>query len=581
MALRSPSWQPVVLGLLVLMCAGPPAHSQQPPAGPDPDRIIAEVQRLGGRIERDENRQGKPIIGIDLKGRDLDDSGLAAFRGLTGLRELNLRGTLITDAGLVHLQGLQSLESLDLSETRITDAGLEQLAHLENLSELAIENTAVGDPGLSHLVTLRKLSRVSTTGTLVTKAGAAALRKHLPELDVTFGSPREITRAPDGRMVEVFYGTNRKPTSNRPAPGLLGSYYGLGRGELRYGKCRVSIPEIHKIGVIERPWSIGTFRLPEDPTRHVILRSIDPADRDDFFVKLKRAVASAKATGEAKEAFVFVHGYNVSFEDAAFRTAQMAFDLEFDGPAIMFSWPSQCRLEAYLADVDIATLSAEPIKEFLKGVAKESGARKIHLIAHSMGNLAMTRALARLVQERNVAGLPEFDQILLTAPDVDAEVFQEEIAPHFLKSGRRVTLYASTNDWALVGSSSLRYGRVRLGEDIRRAVGLSGVEAIDASSVDTSLLGHSYFGERPAVISDIQAVIRGEPRERRKLVRWGPDRQFWGFNSLPPGAAPSPRSVPTWAIGLGITVPTAVIFFVLGRLSKWRARTCRRDSVAP
>ena len=186
----------------------------------------------------------------------------------------------------------------------------------------------------------------------------------------------------------------------------------------------------------------------------------------------------------------------------------------------------------------------------------------------------MTRALARLVEERGDAGEPEFDQILLTAPDVDAEVFQEEIAPQLRRSGRRVTLYTSTNDWALVASSSLRYGRVRLGEDIKRASDLMGIEAVDASAVDTSLLGHSYFGERPVVIRDIVEVFGGKPRERRKLVRWGPNRQYWAFEGLAPGAAPPPeRSVPTLAIPLTLIILTAVVFFLLGRLSIRRPRS--------
>jgi esterase/lipase superfamily enzyme len=374
-------------------------------------------------------------------------------------------------------------------------------------------------------------------------------------------TPRNVgpTAAPEplqGHMVKVFYGTNREPTVDGPDPTRLGTFFGTGRGELRYGTCQISIPEGHQSGVIERPWSLGPIRLPEDPRRHVILRSIDPATRDGFFKMLRAATVPTQPGGEGKEAFVFVHGYNVSFENAAYRTAQMAFDLEFNGPAIMFSWPSQGLVEAYLTDETLASVSAKLVKEFLKGVAKESGAKKIHLIGD--------------------AGGPEFDQILLTAPDVDAEVFQEEIAPHFLRSGRRVTLYASTNDWALVASSSLRSGRLRLGENIQKAIGLTGVDSIDASSVDTSLLGHSYFGDKPVVIRDIQAVLRGEPRERRKLIRWGPERQYWAFNGLPPGAVPMERSISPWAIALGVMVPVAILSFLLGRLSKRRARDPQR-----
>jgi esterase/lipase superfamily enzyme len=51
-----------------------------------------------------------------------------------------------------------------------------------------------------------------------------------------------------------------------------------------------------------------------------------------------------------KSAFIFVHGYNVTFEDAARRTAQMSYDLSFDGAPVFYSWPSQGSLGDYLKD---------------------------------------------------------------------------------------------------------------------------------------------------------------------------------------------------------------------------------------
>lgn len=237
----------------------------------------------------------------------------------------------------------------------------------------------------------------------------------------------------------------------------------------------------------------------------------------------------------------------------------------------------QQELPQAVEGLTLVELGVNSPPEFLKGIAQESGARRVHLIAHSMGNLVMTQALAQLVEDRDETGMPEFDQILLTAPDIDAGLFQNRIAPLLLKSGRRLTLYASTNDWALVASNSFRLGEVRLGEDIPRAVGLAGIEAVDASSIDTSFLGHSYFGEKPDVIRDIAAVFRGEPRERRKLFRWGPSREYWAFNALPPGASlPTPRTVPPWAIALGATAPTAIVSFLLGRYSRRRGRSVGR-----
>ncbi len=35
-----------------------------------------------------------------------------------------------------------------------------------------------------------------------------------------------------------------------------------------------------------------------------------------------------------------MHGYNTSFDNALYRTAQIAYDLDFDGATFLYSWPS-------------------------------------------------------------------------------------------------------------------------------------------------------------------------------------------------------------------------------------------------
>jgi len=76
----------------------------------------------------------------------------------------------------------------------------------------------------------------------------------------------------------------------------------------------------------------------------------------------------------------------------------------------------------------------------------------------------------------------------------------------------RLTLYASSLDKALVASRKIhRYARAGdAGDDI---VIVEGLDSIDASAVDTSLLGHSYFGDNRSVISDIYNLLRspGQP----------------------------------------------------------------------
>jgi esterase/lipase superfamily enzyme len=62
---------------------------------------------------------------------------------------------------------------------------------------------------------------------------------------------------------------------------------------------------------------------------------------------------------------VFTHGYNVSFEEAARRAAQLAFDLNFRGRVVLFSWPSCGSLLGYGADEERALLSAHTFRGFL------------------------------------------------------------------------------------------------------------------------------------------------------------------------------------------------------------------------
>ena len=47
---------------------------------------------------------------------------------------------------------------------------------------------------------------------------------------------------------------------------------------------------------------------------------------------------------------MFIHGFNVSFADAAIRAAQLSCDLSIAGVMAFYSWPSQGTLAGYAAD---------------------------------------------------------------------------------------------------------------------------------------------------------------------------------------------------------------------------------------
>lgn len=299
----------------------------------------------------------------------------------------------------------------------------------------------------------------------------------------------------------------------------LGQYWSLGTGpgfgpnrdsthKIHYGTCQVSIPPNHQSGELERSaWK------PENEQEHVVLKSTEVLRDQAFFEAVRARLASLPST--KKSCFVFIHGFNVDFASAARRTAQIHYDLQFEGVPIFFSWPSQGNIRHYFYDQRENKDSREHIKNFLLDIAEKVNADRIHVIAHSMGADATSHAIADMGEKGQI-----FDQIILAAPDIDREVFREQLAPKLTKNANRTTLYCSKNDLALIVSKSFNSG-TRAGDSSQGALVLQDVDTVDASEVDTDLLGHSYYGDCKPLLKDVHELIQSSlsPKERH-LLPW-------------------------------------------------------------
>jgi esterase/lipase superfamily enzyme len=257
----------------------------------------------------------------------------------------------------------------------------------------------------------------------------------------------------------------------------------------------------------------------------VLLKAVI-ASKDQFFSDLVARVHQSSASS----AFVFVHGYNVTFEDAARRTAQIAYDLGFDGAPTFYSWPSRGSTAAYTVDEQNIEWAQANLKGFLDDFFARSDAQSVYLIAHSMGNRALTRAVASLMSNKP-ALQGRLRELILTAPDIDADVFKRDIAPALAATGRPVTLYASSKDLALIASKKV-HGYARAGDSGQGLVVVPGIETVDATWVDTSLVGHFYFAEARSVLSDLFYLIReGKRADQRFGLRpvEVPAGRYWEF----------------------------------------------------
>jgi len=128
----------LLLPLACLVCT-----AELSPAGEETTPIsqaaaVAEIKKLGGTVQFDENGPGRPVVSVSVGQRAVTDDWLQNLKGLTSLQRLDLSHSQVTDAGLAHLKGLTELQMLILPPTRVTDAGLEQLQGLTNLQALSL-----------------------------------------------------------------------------------------------------------------------------------------------------------------------------------------------------------------------------------------------------------------------------------------------------------------------------------------------------------------------------------------------------------------------------------------------------------
>lgn len=310
------------------------------------------------------------------------------------------------------------------------------------------------------------------------------------------------------REVDVFYATDRARTGD-PRPSR---FYGGERGTLELGVAQVTIPNTHTAGAIEAP-SIWRLEFGPNPAKHVVLKSVTPVKDEVFWTQMNDKMGEIEKT----DALVFIHGFNVRFDAAAKRAAQLAHDMNFPGVPILYSWPSRGKTMGYIPDTAVVRLSGRRLSRFLDDLVEKSGATNIHIVAHSMGNRALTDALELLALRRDIeAGDdPVFGQILFAAPDVDAELFSE-MMPVIRPLARRLTLYASDQDWALVTSKQLHGNAPRAGQGGEDLIARPEFDSVDMSELGEDMLAHSYFADDSSALADMVALFwRNAPPNRR------------------------------------------------------------------
>ncbi|MEN9665764.1 MAG: hypothetical protein RLZZ326_2127 [Planctomycetota bacterium] len=310
-----------------------------------------------------------------------------------------------------------------------------------------------------------------------------------------------------GRVFPVWFGTNREP---------LGDGFGNKRaGKTTLGVAEVYVPEAHRFGEVGTSWwtKLRRLDLRDDTLRVQRIHSLDVAA---FFAQVDAAVKAARNPDGPPQALVFIHGFNVSFEEAAVRAAQLGVDLDVSGATAFFSWPSRGSVAAYTADEATIDASERAIADFLTDFGRRCGAERVDVIAHSMGNRGLLRSLQRIAADAERRSEVKFGQIILAAPDVDRDLFLDlaHLYPEFCD---RCTLYASNRDFAVHASSWVHWGH-RAGYFQPYTV-TAGVDTIAVPNFNVDLLGHGYFAAAERLLHDMFTILRhASPPGRRQGI---------------------------------------------------------------
>jgi esterase/lipase superfamily enzyme len=212
------------------------------------------------------------------------------------------------------------------------------------------------------------------------------------------------------------------------------------------------------------------------------------------------------------DVLLFVHGFNYSFDESLEIALRLVERTGIKAMPVAYSWPSQGRMSAYGSDYDRNEWTIDHLQSFITElVAALPRGAVLHIVAHSMGNRAVLWALARL-------HLPEqrLGQLIMIAPDVDAEIFADLVA----RSGpfQRRTLYVSRHDLALRTSGWLRSSTPRAGDARKQFVVIKEMDTVDASPLKASVAGHSVYYYSQVLYDDIGAVLRDQPPPARNLT---------------------------------------------------------------
>ena len=352
----------------------------------------------------------------------------------------------------------------------------------------ALQRSCEWTKRVGHRTCLARRHRAFLVGAVLLLAACSAR----PASDVL----QPVDRAPSfTEKVDIMVATTRAVGDERHP------FVATGRAaDLNYGSHTVSIPTHHTLGQIEWP-----NQSPPDPAYHFLTTERKLLDQTAYHRALRQRVSQSGAG--AGRVLIFVHGYNMRYQEAVYWLAQIAHDAHYEGVPVLFAWPSQGQAPLYIADRESANYSRDYFEAALREIAAEPAVRHIDILAHSMGAWLLVETLRQARMKGDVDFNGKLANVVLAAPDIDVNVFRTQLDV-IGRLPQPMTIVVSGNDSVLALSSVLNGGMDRVGlveaSDARAlaAVERYNLRVIDITAVhDGESLEHNKFAHSAKVIA--------------------------------------------------------------------------------
>lgn len=267
--------------------------------------------------------------------------------------------------------------------------------------------------------------------------------------------------------------------------------------------------------------------------------------------KFRSMMHEAVQASPKKSILVVVWGFRDWFQSAALKTAYTAYALDINTPVLLFDWPGNQGegTRGYRASQEVANQSGPDLGRTLAAIVKDTGAENVWLMGSSLGCQTICEGLSWLSQQPDLFhGKPKLAHVILSAPDVLAETFDDKFSQRIQKLSKNLTAYVSSNDRALLMSHWVNSGR-RLGRKAQVLVppenrdgqyefeealellelqekGAREISIVDATPINMTRNLHHFFTDSPGFFDDLyQRLLQPDDIVSRRLhsVRTRPD----------------------------------------------------------